>query len=105
MSHADYRRLSVACSGVAVVAFLLGNYYPALTTPLRDSGVSALGSTVSGLRLASDERVPTVYDAEERAFVREVKKVVPDDAWSSMCLTMEAHSLMARMSFACIIVI
>ena len=80
VSHADYRRLSVACSGVVVVAFLLGNYYPALTTPLRDSGVSALGSTVSGLRLASDERVPTVYDAEERAFVREVKKVVPDDA-------------------------
>ena len=35
---------------------------------------------MSGLRLASDERVPTVYDAEERAFVREVKKVVPDDA-------------------------
>lgn len=74
------RCATIVCSGAVVAAFFLGNYYPALTMPLRDSGAFALGSTVSGLRLASDERVPTVYDARERDFVREAERVIPADA-------------------------
>ena len=76
--RSDAGRLSVACSGAVVAVFLLGNYCPGLTMPLRDSGLSALGSTVSGLRMACYEQAPTVYDAEERAFVQEVKRIVPD---------------------------
>lgn len=78
--HQGNRAFTIAGSGIILSLFVLTVYCPGLIAPFRELGISALGSTVTGLRTASDEALPTVYSAEERAFVQEVKRAVPSDA-------------------------
>lgn len=71
----------LVCSACAVsLAFVLGNYYPGVAIARHGVSETSLGFTLSSLQWQNDEVTPTVYDADERAFVQCVKDTVDSDA-------------------------
>lgn len=74
------RRVPFVASAVVALLFVLLNFYPNFSSPTGAAVVTPFGSIASTLEILNSTANPQVYDADEAAFVREVKEAVPEGA-------------------------
>lgn len=73
-------RVPLVAACAAALLFVLLNFYPSFSNPTGAPVVTPFGSIASTLEALNSAANPQIYDAEEAAFVREVKETVPEGA-------------------------
>ncbi len=73
-------RVPFVASCLAAILFMMVNFYPSFSMPSGTNVITAFGSIASRLEWMNSMSVPQVYDADEMAFIDEVKREVPEGA-------------------------
>lgn len=73
------RKVWIGTACAVATAFVLANYYPGIALPVDGIKATAFEWTMSYMNRQNDAKEPHVYDADERAFVQEAMRILPED--------------------------